>query len=148
MVDSSQQAIDWGMQDATDNGFGSKSLFIKADVTEFIEDADSRNDKFGVVIIDPPGFIKSRKASSKGISAYRALNRNALKVVKGGGYLVSCSCSHLLSREQHLALIGEAARKAGRRVQLVKTGGHSPDHPILPGHPETEYLKCWVIRVE
>ncbi len=148
MVDSSQQAIDWGMQDAVINGFASKSLFIKADITEFLEDAASRNNKFGVVIIDPPGFIKSRKALSKGISAYRALNRNALMVVESGGYLVSCSCSHLLSREQHLALIGEAARKAGRRVQLVKAGGHSPDHPILPGHPETEYLKCWVVRVE
>ncbi|NQU06087.1 MAG: class I SAM-dependent rRNA methyltransferase [Calditrichaeota bacterium] len=147
MVDSSQQAIDWGMQDAVENGFA-KSLFIKADVNEFLEDAASRNDKFGIVIIDPPGFIKSRKALSKGISAYRTLNRNAMKVVKGGGYLVSCSCSHLLSCEQHLALIGEAARKAGRRVKLVKTGGHSPDHPVLPGHPETEYLKCWVVRVE
>lgn len=147
MVDSSQQAIDWGMQDATDNGFASKSLFIKADVTEFLKDAASRNNKYDVVIIDPPGFIKSRKTLSEGISAYRSLNRNALKVVEDRGYLISCSCSHLLSREQHLALIGEAALKEGRRLRLVKTGGHSPDHPILPGHPETEYLKCWVLYV-
>ncbi|MCF7811374.1 class I SAM-dependent rRNA methyltransferase [bacterium] len=147
MVDSSQQAIDWGMQDATDNDFASKSLFIKADVTEFLKDAISRSDKYGVVIIDPPGFIKSRKTLSEGISAYRALNRNALKVVEDGGYLISCSCSHLLSRDQHLALMGEAALKEGRKLRLVKAGGHSPDHPILPGHPETEYLKCWALHV-
>ena len=149
MVDSSARAVEWGRMDASKNPAASNALFIHADVgRDFLDDAISKSEEFGVVILDPPSFIKSRKGISKGITAYRALNRKALKVVSRGGYLVSCSCSHHLDRDNHLALIGEAARIEGRQIRLVRSGGHSPDHPILPGHPETEYLKCCVIICE
>ncbi len=147
MVESSARAVQWGMEDAALNGVSGRSLFIKADVGEFLSDAHSRGDRFDVVVLDPPSMIPSRSALKKGTSAYLSLNRAALRVVAEGGYLVSCSCSHLMSREQHLAVIGEAAVKEGRRIRLVQAGGHPPDHPILPGHPETEYLKCWVLAV-
>jgi len=148
MVDSSLKAIEWGRVDASKNPTASNALFIHADVGDFLDDAISKGERFDIVILDPPSFIKSRKGVSKGIAAYRALNRKALKVVSRGGYLISCACSYHLDRDSHLTLIGEAARREGRKIRMVRSGGHSPDHPILPGHPETEYLKCWLLNCE
>jgi len=148
MVDSSVKAITWGMEDAGRNGVADRCLFVAADVEEFLVEAAKRDDRYDVVILDPPALIKSRSALAQGLNAYRALNRAALKLVLPGGYLVSCSCSHLMTRDLHLTAIGEAAAREGRRVRLAASGGHPPDHPILPGHPETEYLKCWVVKCE
>jgi len=118
------------------------------DVEEFLKDAAARKDWWDVVVVDPPALIPTRQAVSKGVNAYIAINRAALRVVAPGGMLVTCSCSHLMTREKHLEVIGRAAFQEGRRVRVVAVGGHPPDHPILPGHPETEYLKCWVMQVE
>lgn len=148
MVDSSQKALDWGAKDSADNGSASRSLFVQADVGDFLDNLIRMGEKYDIVILDPPSFIKSRKDATRGIAAYRSLNENVLRVVAEGGYLVSCSCSHLLNGKDHLSLIGRAARKQNRRIRVVKTGGQSPDHPILPGHPETEYLKCRVVWCE
>jgi len=148
MVDSAAKAVAWGMEDATANGISNRAVFVEADVGEFLTDADKRGEKWDVVILDPPALIRSRTSLEQGVKAYRALNQAALKVVTSGGYLVSCSCSHLMSREKHLEVIGEAGARLGRSLRVVASGGHPPDHPILPGHPETEYLKCWIVHCE
>jgi len=148
MVDSSSRAITWGMEDAAHNGFSDNALFVQADVEEFLKDAGRRGEKWDVVIVDPPALIQNRQSVPQGINAYIAINRAALRAVKPGGLMVTCSCSHLLTRDKHLEVIGRAAFQEGKRVRVVATGGHAPDHPILPGHPETEYLKCWILRVE
>ncbi|MBM3329125.1 MAG: class I SAM-dependent rRNA methyltransferase [Calditrichaeota bacterium] len=148
MVDSSGRAISWGMEDARRNGLSDRALFVEADVEIFLKDAASRGSRWDVVILDPPALIPNRSAVAAGRRAYLALNRAAVKVVAPGGMLVTCSCSHLMTREMHLAVIGEAAARESRRIRLAAAGGHSPDHPILPGHPETEYLKCWFVSVE
>ncbi len=173
MVDSSAKAIAWGTEDAALNGLSDKAIFVQADVEEFLKEearrvgrtssptnrvgsASSRTSQAGrltyaggwdVVIVDPPALIPNRQAVSQGVNAYIAINRAALRVVVPGGLLVTCSCSHLLTREKHLEVIGRAAFQEGQRVRVVATGGHAPDHPILPGHPETEYLKCWILSV-
>ena len=148
MVDSSAKAIGWGMEDALLNGFEENAVFVQADVEAFLKDAARLDEDWDVVIVDPPALIPNRQAVPQGVNAYIAINRAALKVVKPGGMLVTCSCSHHLTREKHLEVIGRAAFQEGKRVRVVATGGHTPDHPILPGHPETEYLKCWILRVE
>ena len=148
MVDSSKRAGEWGIEDARLNSIGKGSLFVNADTGEFLDECITKDDKFDVVVLDPPGLIASRKQMAAGISVYKALHQKVFKVVGAGGYLVSCSCSHHLQRDQHLAIIGEAASKSGRRIRLVRSGGHPPDHPVLPGHPETEYLKCWLLQCD
>jgi 23S rRNA (cytosine1962-C5)-methyltransferase len=148
MVDSSKRAGEWGMEDARRNSVARQSLFVNADVGEFLDECITGKDKFDLVILDPPGLIASRKNLASGSTVYKALHQKVFQVVAAGGWLVSCSCSHHLQRDQHLAIIGEAASKAGRRIRLARSGGHPPDHPILPGHPETEYLKCWLFCCE
>ena len=148
MVDSSKRVIEWGMEDALKNNVASKSVFIEADVNEFLDDCQSRGERFDVVILDPPGLISSRKHITAGTAVYKALNKKVFMLVTSGGYVVSCSCSHHMSRDNHLTLIGEAAQRANRHIRLVRSGCQPPDHPILPGHPETDYLKCWLFQCE
>ncbi len=147
MVDSSSKAIAWGKEDAALNGLEDRAVFVQADVEEFLKDATKRKQRWDVVVVDPPALIPNRQAVSQGVNAYIAINRAALRVVKPGGLLVTCSCSHLLTREKHLEVIGRAAFQEWKRVRVIATGSHAPDHPILPGHPETEYLKCWILSV-
>lgn len=163
MIDSSAKAIKWGMEDAERNDCSDRAIFVEADVEEFLKDDAKRVGRassptsqpgrltyatgWDVVVVDPPALIPNRQSVNRGINAYIAINRAALKIVRPGGLLVTCSCSHLLTREKHLEVIGRAAFQEGRRVRIEAVGGHSYDHPILPGHPETEYLKCWLIRV-
>lgn len=147
MVDSSAKAIEWGMADAAHNGLSDRVLFVEADVGEFLVDAASRGEKWDMVVADPPALIPNRQALAKGSGAYLAINRAALRIVAPGGLLATCSCSHLMTRDKHLELIGRAAFQEGRQLRLIAAGGHPPDHPILPGHPETEYLRCWVLGV-
>lgn len=148
MVDTSAKALSWGMEDAAANALGSRATFVEADAGDFLADAASRKDNWDMVVLDPPSLIRSRAQLTVGTAAYRALNRAALAVVAPGGLLVSCSCSYHLTRERHLEVLGQAAFKAGRRVRAIAVGGHPTDHPVLPGHPETEYLKCVVLVVE
>ena len=147
MVDSSAAAINWGMEAAGDNGVTGRALFVEADVGEFLTAAAGAGRSWDAVIADPPAFVPNRQSLAKGSNAYIALNRAALRVVKPGGLLISCSCSHPMTRELHLEAIGRAAYQEGRRLRVIAAGGQAADHPILPGHPETEYLKCWFIEV-
>ncbi len=148
MLDSSEKAIEWGMEDAVRNDLSGRSFFVRADAPEFLADAAGSNEPFDVVILDPPALIPSRSAIKTGTLKYRHINELALKVVKPGGLLVSCSCSHLMDAAKHLELIGGAAVKLGRRVRVIYKGAQAPDHPILPGHPESDYLKCWFLHCE
>jgi len=145
MVDSSAKAVEWGMEDAALNGVADRAVFVEADAGDFLKEAASTNRRWDVIVVDPPALISNRQAMQKGAGAYLAINRAALRVLAPGGMLVTCSCSHLLTREKHLEIIGRAAIQEGRRIKVAAVGGHSPDHPILPGHPETEYLKCWIL---
>jgi 23S rRNA (cytosine1962-C5)-methyltransferase len=148
MIDSSARAIEWGMEDAASNGLSDRAVFIEADVEDFLREAAGRKKAWDVVVVDPPALIPNRQSVEAGIRAYTAINRAALRVVAPGGMLVTCSCSYHLSREKHLEIIGRAAFQEGRRIRIGASGGHAWDHPILPGHPETEYLKCWFLMTD
>lgn len=147
MVESSQSAVLWGIEGARENGVASRAIFIHAEVEEFLKEEVKRGHKYDLVILDPPSLIPHRSAWEAGRRAYLQLNTLALKVIASGGILVTCSCSHLMSREDLLAVVGRAGVMSGRRVQLIAFGSQPPDHPILPGHPETEYLKVLIVRV-
>jgi 23S rRNA (cytosine1962-C5)-methyltransferase len=97
---------------------------------------------FDVVVADPPAFIKGRKAWHTGRAAYVKLNTAALRWVRPGGLLVTCSCSQLLSEADFLAVLDKAAARAGTPVRWIARGGQAPDHPVRAGFPEGDYLKA------
>ena len=104
-------------------------------------------ERFDVVVLDPPAFIKRKKDIPQGQAAYRKLNQLALGLLGSDGLLVSCSCSYHLARRGLSDAIQAAARHGGRFVQILEAGGQSPDHPVHPAIPETRYLKAFFCRV-
>lgn len=144
-VDAAQAALECAAANATRNGLTIETL--RADAFEALQQLAAQGERFDVVVLDPPAFIKRRKDAPQGQAAYRKLNQLALALLKEGGLLVSCSCSYHLAPEELLAAIQGAARHAGRFVQVLETGGQSPDHPLHPAIPETRYLKAFFCRV-
>src|SRR6185436_15293884 len=104
------------------------------------------NEKFDIVVADPPAFIKNRKDLPIGKHAYLKINTQAIKWLESSGILVTCSCSGLLTEEDLLEVLAKAARRSGRDLQNLVRGGHGPDHPTLPGFPEGKYLKMILSR--
>ncbi len=106
-----------------------------------------QGEKFDVVILDPPAFIKRKKDLKAGMEAYRRLNRLAIRLVPVGGVLISASCSYHLAWDTFLEMLRAAAHESGRHLQILERGHQGPDHPIHPAIPETEYLKTMICRI-
>jgi 23S rRNA (cytosine1962-C5)-methyltransferase len=144
-VDSSVPALALAQENARDNGVTLTSL--RGDAFESLAALRDKGERFDVVILDPPAFIKRKKDVPQGQAAYRKLNQLAMDVLAPEGFLVSCSCSYHLSADDLAAAIQQAARHAGCFVQVLESGGQSPDHPVHPAIPETRYLKAFFCRV-
>jgi len=121
--------------------------FIQSDVFQYLQEALRDRVGFDVVILDPPSFAPRKKDVPKAIRAYRRLNEMALTLLRPEGTLVTASCSFHLREDVFYRTVSEAAIRAGRRLQLLERREQSPDHPVLPGMPETRYLKLGVFRV-
>ena len=144
-VDSSQPALQFAAANAQRNGKALETLH--ADAFEALGGLAARGEQFDLVVLDPPAFIKRKKDLFKGQAAYRKLNQLALGLLADEGVLVSCSCSYHLSGAELLHAIQGAARHSARFVQVLESGGQSPDHPLHPAVPETRYLKAFFCRV-
>jgi 23S rRNA (cytosine1962-C5)-methyltransferase len=144
-VDSSEAALEFARRNAQGNGVALET--IRADAFDAMKALHDRGERFDVVVLDPPAFIKRKKDIPQGQAAYRKLNQLALALIDGEGLLVSCSCSYHLAPEDLVAAIQTAARHSGRFVQILESGGQSPDHPVHPAIPETRYLKAFFCRV-
>jgi 23S rRNA (cytosine1962-C5)-methyltransferase len=144
-VDSSQAALDFAAANAARNGLTVETL--RADAFEALRTLADQGERYDVVILDPPAFIKRKKDIPQGQAAYRKLNQLALGLLDEEGTLVSCSCSYHLAPEELMSAIQSAARHSGRGVQILEAGGQSPDHPVHPAIPETRYLKAFFCRV-
>ncbi|MGH8295792.1 MAG: class I SAM-dependent rRNA methyltransferase, partial [Steroidobacteraceae bacterium] len=144
-IDSSKDALDFAQRNAQANGVALET--IRADAFEAMKALHERGERFDVVVLDPPAFIKRKKDIPQGQAAYRKLNQLALALIEGEGLLVSCSCSYHLAPEELVTAIQTAARHTGRFVQILESGGQSPDHPVHPAIPETRYLKAFFCRV-
>lgn len=144
-VDSSATALEGAAKNAQRNDIPLETLC--GDAFEVLKTFREERRRFGVVIVDPPAFIKRRKDLSSGTIAYRRLNQLALPLVEPGGYLITGSCSQHLSAPALLEQVHAAARHVDRQIQVVETGGQSRDHPIHPAIPETAYLKMLFLRV-
>jgi 23S rRNA (cytosine1962-C5)-methyltransferase len=143
-VDSSASALALAEENAKRNGVADKIEFVQADVLEFLKQR-RRRERFDLVILDPPAFIKRRKDFAQGLKGYYHLNRLALDCLKRPAILVSCSCSHHLSATELKALIARTA--AHEEIALFAQGHQGPDHPVHPAIPETEYLKAQFYRI-
>jgi 23S rRNA (cytosine1962-C5)-methyltransferase len=111
-------------------------------------DAGANAHLFDAIVLDPPAFAKSKRASEGALRGYKELNLRALRLLAPGGTLITCSCSHHVSLADFTAVVAEAAADAGRRVQLLETRAAAPDHPEVLTLPETRYLKCLICRVD
>jgi 23S rRNA (cytosine1962-C5)-methyltransferase len=139
-VDSSATALDWAQRNARANGL--ELAVSRGDAFDVLADLASSAERFDVLIVDPPAFVKRRKDLPQGAAAYRKLNHLALQLAADDALLVSCSCSWHLPTEALPELLQSAAQHAGRTLRLIASGGQSPDHPVHPAMPETRYLKA------
>ena len=146
-VDVSAEAVAEARRNASLNGVEGLCQHVQADATKDMDARHRRRERFGLVIIDPPSFTRSRKHVPQARRALRDLNRRAITLVEPGGVLVSSDCSHHVLEETFLDVLGEAALAAGRRLKVLELRSQSPDHPVLLAMPESRYLKCVIAQV-
>ena len=147
-VDTSETAISQARRNAELNGLSERMHFQCRDVFELLPELEKAGERYDVVILDPPAFTKSRETVKQAVKGYRAINMRGLRLVKDGGFLVTCSCSHFLTPELMEKTIREAANGAGhRRLRQVEFRQQAPDHPILWAADESYYLKFYVFQV-
>jgi 23S rRNA (cytosine1962-C5)-methyltransferase len=122
--------------------------WVEADAFEILRDWSDAGESFDSIVLDPPAFAKTRRAVEGALRGYKELNLRALKMMRPGGLLITCSCSHHVSWTDLESAVASAAADAARRVRLLERRGAAPDHPVVLNLPETEYLKCLVLEVE
>ncbi|MBR5712726.1 MAG: class I SAM-dependent rRNA methyltransferase [Lachnospiraceae bacterium] len=146
-VDASELAVRQAERNAALNGLSEKVHFTAADVFDLLPKLEAEGRKFDVVILDPPAFTKSRTATKQAIKGYREINMRGLKLVKDGGFLATCSCSHFMTPELFSETIAQAAGSVHRRLRQVEYRTQAPDHPILWSADESYYLKFFIFQV-
>ncbi len=146
-LDISEFAVSQATANAKLNGLDSTVKFKQANVLDELPKLAEAGEKYDVVILDPPAFTKSREATKNAMKGYREINMKGLKLVKDGGYLATCSCSHFMTQDLFIKVIGQAAKAAHKRLRQVEFRTQAPDHPILWAADESYYLKFLVFQV-
>ena len=146
-LDASELAIAQARENAKLNGLEDIVSYECVDVFEKLPELERAGELFDVVILDPPAFTKSRNSVKNAIKGYREINLRGLKLVKDGGYLATCSCSHFMEEDLFVKTIGQAAKSAHKRLRQVEFRTQSPDHPILWAEDESYYLKFLIFQV-
>ena len=146
-VDASELAVAQARENAKLNGLEETVQFQCADVFELLPELEEQKKQFDVVILDPPAFAKSRNSVKNAVKGYREINVRAMKLVKPGGYLATCSCSHFMDYELFTKTIHQAAQNVHRRLRQVEYRTQAPDHPILWAADESYYLKFYIFQV-
>ena len=146
-VDASQLAVEQAEKNARLNCLEDRVKFLCEDVFELLPRLEEQGEKYDVVILDPPAFTKSRNSVKNAARGYREINLRAMKLVKDGGFLATCSCSHFMTYELFTKTIAQAARNAHKRLRQVEFRTQAPDHPILWAADESYYLKFYIFQV-
>ena len=146
-VDASELAVEQAILNSKLNGMEDRVKFICRDVFEHLPELEEKGEKFDVVILDPPAFTKSRNSVKNAVKGYREINLRAMKLVRDGGFLATCSCSHFMTYELFTQTIHQAARNVHKRLRQVEYRTQAPDHPILWAAEESYYLKFYVFQV-
>lgn len=146
-VDASDLAVEQARKNAELNGLEKSVSFLSADVFELLPELEKQGEQYDVVILDPPAFTKSRSSVKNAVKGYREINMRGMKLVKDGGYLVTCSCSHFMDYELFTKTIAQAAKSVHCRLRQVEFRTQAPDHPILWAADESYYLKFYIFQV-
>ncbi len=146
-VDASELAVEQATLNSKLNSMQDRVKFICRDVFELLPELEEKGEKFDVVILDPPAFTKSRNSVKNAVKGYREINLRAMKLVRDGGFLATCSCSHFMTYELFTQTIHQAARNVHKRLRQVEYRTQAPDHPILWAAEESYYLKFYVFQV-
>ena len=146
-VDASAFALDGVERNATLNGFAEKVTCVEGDVFAALRELKSAEERFDVVIADPPAFIKRKKDIKNGEAAYRRLNETAMRLLNKDGILISASCSMHLEEDNLQNILLTSARHLDRNIQLLERGAQGPDHPVHPAINETRYIKSLTMRL-
>ena len=146
-LDISEYAVQQANANAVRNHLEDTVHFRCANVLDELPKLAEAGEKYDVVILDPPAFTKSREATKNAIKGYREINMKGLKLVKDGGYLATCSCSHFMTQELLAKTVKEAAKAAHKRLRQVEFRTQAPDHPILWAADESYYLKFFIFQV-
>ena len=146
-VDASQLAVDQARINAELNGLSDRVQFQCADVFDLLPELERQGEQFDVVILDPPALATSRASVKNATRGYRDINLRGMKLVRDGGYLATCSCSHFMTYELFTQTIAQAARSAHVRLRQMEYRTQAPDHPILWAADESYYLKFYIFQV-
>ena len=146
-VDASELAIEQAKENALLNGFQDRVSFRVADVFELLPELEKRGEKYDVVVLDPPAFTKSRNSVKNAVKGYKEINLRGMKLVKTGGFLATCSCSHFMEPALLADTIRSAARDAHKLLRQVEYRTQAPDHPFLWSAEESLYLKFYIFQV-
>lgn len=146
-VDISEYACECAAENARLNGLDNVH-FVAANAFDLLKEKQTAGEKYDVVILDPPAFTKTRGAVESALRGYKEINLRAMKLLRDGGYLVTCSCSQHILPPLFQKMVQEAAEDTHTRLMQVEFRTQGRDHPILPALPETQYLKCGIYRIE
>lgn len=146
-VDASELAVEQARKNAALNGLENIVHFQCEDVFELLPELEKKGEQFDVIILDPPAFTKSRNSIKNAVKGYREINLRAMKLVRPGGFLATCSCSHFMDYELFTKTIGQAAHNVHKRLRQVEYRTQAPDHPILWAADESYYLKFFIFQV-
>lgn len=150
-VDASRAALEVAETNLIENRdqlAGQSIEWIEANAFDLLRDWADAKEEFDTIVLDPPAFAKSKRAAEGALRGYKEMNLRALQMLRPGGTLVTCSCSHHVPLTEFQAAVAAAAGDAGRRVRLMEIRGAAADHPAILAIPETQYLKCLICRVE
>jgi 23S rRNA (cytosine1962-C5)-methyltransferase len=147
-IDASRGALEVADRNlALNSELGTQVQWIEADAFNLLREYEAAGERYDTIVLDPPAFAKSKRAAEGAMRGYKELNLRAMKMLRPGGTLVTCSCSHHVPLQEFTEVVAAAASDAGRRVQVLETRGAAPDHPAILTLPETSYLKCLICRV-
>ena len=144
-VDSSRPALEQAERNDALNG--REIEWIEANAFDLLRDYSASGRKYDTIVLDPPAFAKNKQTLDTALRGYKELNIRALKMLRPGGFLITCSCSYHVSRTEFLEVIAQASRDVHRSIRIVESRGQSSDHPVAPDIPESAYLKCVIAYV-
>lgn len=147
-VDRSEPALDLAARAAEANGVGDRCRFVKAEVFGELQRQADAGETYGLVIVDPPAFVKSKKDLAQGLKGYRKMVRLAAPLVAEGGFLLAASCSHHADPDSFAEQVKRGLMDAGRAGRILRTSGAAPDHPVHPALPESAYLKAQILALD
>lgn len=146
-LDVSAGAVTMAQAHASHNEIASRCQYRQADAFKELRVLERSNQRYDLVILDPPAFARSKKAVPHALAGYKEVNLRGLRLLHPGGVLVTCSCSQPISDADFWMMLQAAARDARRQIRLLEQRGQGPDHPVLAGMSETRYLKCFIVQV-